>query len=105
MLGVVTVNRTIVRMPGVTPPSSTLQNEAGRFSSRTTHCDPRLSLTMRSGRPTRSGVLFLLSPANRGTARQRMSTAKPKCFMHNPPQLKKYERVGRSLHQSGSDAL
>src|SRR5215210_5317774 len=43
MFGVVTVKRTRRRMPGVTPPSSTLQAAGERFSSRTSHCEPRMS--------------------------------------------------------------
>src|SRR5205809_6794767 len=66
MFGVVTVKRTSVCVPGVTPPSSTLQKVAGRSSTRTTHCWPRSELTIRSGNPFKSGVLFLLSPAYSG---------------------------------------
>src|SRR6266566_767122 len=50
MFGVMTVMRRMVRTPGVTPPSSTLQKVAGRFSSRTSHCLAVASAsTMRSG--------------------------------------------------------
>jgi hypothetical protein len=43
MLGVVTVKRTSLRRPGLTLPSSTLHALAERFSSRTSHCEPRMS--------------------------------------------------------------
>src|SRR5215213_4387813 len=43
MFGVITVKRTSRRMPGVTPPSSTLHAAAERLSSRTSHCSPSTS--------------------------------------------------------------
>src|SRR5687767_5152522 len=64
MFGVVTVNRISRRSPGVTPPSCTLQNSAGSFSSRTTQCwAVACSSTTRSGSlpppvSTRAGSLY-----------------------------------------------
>src|SRR5436190_12997854 len=107
MFGVVTVKRTRVCVPGVTPPSSTLQNVAGRSSTRTTHCWPRLELTMRSGSPFRSGVLFLLSPAKTGTATARASNRIDKRFIQSPSKVWLYERgvgtaSGSGIHPYGT---
>src|SRR3954451_16860728 len=84
MFGVVTVKRTSVCVPGVMFPSSTLQNVAGRSSTRVNHCWPKLELTMRSGSPFRSGVLFLLSPAKKGTATARASKRIDRRFIQSP---------------------
>src|SRR5688500_20250978 len=55
MLGVVTVKRMTLWIPGVTSPSITLQKSAGKFSTRVTQLFwGALLSTMRSGRPGRS---------------------------------------------------
>src|SRR5687767_5436554 len=52
MFGVVTVKRSSRRLPGVTPPSITLQKFAGRFSFLTRHLfSVDLASTIRSGKP------------------------------------------------------
>src|SRR6266511_3203772 len=83
--GVVTVNRMSLRIPGSTSPSTTLQNVAGKFSSRTTHCCPSMSLTIKSGSPTRSGAL--LSLAKSGMAERHRTTTRKTWigrFIHPP---------------------
>ena len=57
MFGVVTVKRMIVCVPGVMPPSCTLQKSAGRSSTRTSQlfCVALLS-TIRSGSALVSGT-------------------------------------------------
>src|SRR5215207_1968257 len=69
MFGVVTVKRTSLRRPGVTPPSSTLHAAADRFSSRTSHCEPRMSeRTVRLGPLAAPPRAELMTKAPKATA-------------------------------------
>src|SRR6266536_6519985 len=77
-----------LRIPGVTPPSSTLQKFAGRFSPRTTHCCPSMSLTIKSGRPVRSGAVLSLATVGTATrARQIANRTWAGRFIMKPPFL------------------
>lgn len=64
MFGVETVNRTNVCVPGVIPPSCTLQKLAGKSSTRTTQCCRSDAWsTMRSGNPV-GGLVGVGLPAD-----------------------------------------